>query len=84
MLRRIPDAAPFFGYQGDVEAPTAILLVHRGLHIEIRIDAATSIGTSYPAHVTDVTLEAAVSTIIDCEESVAVVNVTDRVALYRN
>ena len=78
------DPTQFAGFQGTPDAPTAILLKHHGLHFEIQIDATHPIGKIDQAHVKDVLMEAAVSTIIDCEDSVAAVDAADKVDLYRN
>ena len=80
----LTDAAHFAGYQGDAEAPTHILLKNNGIHIDIVVDAATAIGKSDPAHISDVWLESAITTIMDCEDSVAAVDAEDKVVVYRN
>ncbi|VVD90591.1 malate synthase [Pandoraea eparura] len=76
--------ALFIGHQGDAAAPTAVLLKHHGLHFEIQFDASHPIGKTDAAHIKDVLVEAAVTTIIDCEDSVAAVDADDKVDLYRN
>ena len=80
----LADPAAFVGYTGDAAAPTSILLRHHGIHLELRIDRTHPIGATDPAGLADVVLESAITTIQDCEDSVAAVDAADKVAVYRN
>jgi malate synthase len=80
----LADPTAFAGYVGEPGAPSRVLLRHHGLHIELVIDRGASIGASDAAGIQDVLAEAAITTIIDFEDSVAAVDAADKVAAYRN
>ena len=81
---RLKDAGAFRGCQGEHSSPSLLLLIHHGLHVELHIDRTHFIGRGDPAGVSDVILESAITTIQDCEDSVAAVDADDKIHLYRN
>lgn len=74
----------FIGFQGDAEQPSAILLKNNGLHVEIQIDSNHPVGSTDAAGVKDLLVEAAITTIMDCEDSIAAVDAQDKVEVYSN
>jgi malate synthase len=84
LVPALKDAAQFAGYDGEANAPTKILLKNNGLHAVVVIDKAGNIGKGDQAGINDIILESALSTIMDCEDSVACVDSEDKVTAYSN
>jgi len=80
----LKDADAFLGYRGAPDNPEALVFVHHGLHFEILIDRNDDIGKNDQAGIKDILLESAITTIMDCEDSVAAVDADDKVLCYRN
>lgn len=83
-LTELQEEEKFVGYQGEEESPDALLFKNNGLHFEAQIDRTDSIGKTDDAGVKDILMEAALTTIMDCEDSVAAVDAEDKVDVYRN
>jgi malate synthase len=83
-VTHLNDPAAFVGFRGNRAAPTAVLLRHHGLHVELQVDRDHGIGRDDAAGIIDMVLEAAITTIQDCEDSVAAVSVADKILVYRN
>ncbi len=83
-VSRLREPAALRGFQGAARSPSLLLLRHHGLHVELHIDRTRPIGQGDPAGIADVVLESAVTTIQDCEDSVAAVDAADKVHVYRN
>ncbi len=83
-MTRLKETSQFVGYTGAEDNPTSILLRHNGIHLELVIDRSHLVGRLDPCGVADVILESAITTILDCEDSVAVVDAADKIVAYRN
>ena len=81
---RLRSQKQFVGYLGEPNSPTSILLKNNGLHFEIQVDYSHNVGSSDKAGVKDIVLEAALTTIMDCEDSVAAVDAEDKALAYSN
>ncbi|MCL4121957.1 UNVERIFIED_CONTAM: hypothetical protein GTU68_010812 [Idotea baltica] len=80
----LAESTQLAGYQGSAENPESILLKNNRLHIEVQVDHNSQIGTDDPAGIKDILMEAALTTIMDCEDSVAAVDAEDKALIYSN
>ena len=83
-LAALKDPAQFVGYRGDATDPQEVALARNGLHVRVVVNRSHPIGSTDKAGISDVILEAALTTIMDCEDSVAAVDAEDKVLAYRN
>ncbi|MCF8167723.1 MAG: malate synthase G, partial [Rhodoferax sp.] len=81
---KLKDASQLIGFQGEAKAPSSVLLQHHGIHLDLQINPMSAIGKTDAAGVSDLVMEAALSTILDLEDSVAVVDADDKVLAYSN
>ena len=80
----LQDANAFIGFTGSISQPSTLVFEHNGLHLELVFDATSEIGKADPSTLSDIILESALTTIMDCEDSVAAVDGEDKVIAYRN
>jgi len=80
----LKNPAQLLGFQGEAGSPIAVLFKHNGIHFEIQIDPSSPIGQTDAAGVKDVLMESALTTIMDCEDSIAAVDADDKTLVYRN
>ncbi len=80
----LQDESQLIGYNGDATAPSSILLKHNGLHLDVKVDRSSQIGSTDAAGISDIVVEAALTAIMDCEDSVAAVDAEDKVVAYKN
>ncbi|MBQ0756881.1 MAG: malate synthase G [Amphritea sp.] len=80
----LQDESQLIGFNGDATAPNSILLKHNGLHLDVKVDRNSQIGSTDAAGISDIVVEAALTAIMDCEDSVAAVDAEDKVVAYKN
>ncbi|MFL2706024.1 MAG: malate synthase G [Gammaproteobacteria bacterium] len=80
----LKDDGKFVGFNGEPENPSGILFKNNNLHLEVQVDKEDSVGKDDPAGIKDILIESAVTTIQDCEDSVAAVDAEDKVIVYKN